>query len=469
MDPADHTATLTAAVLDPMYEGLVRPLPGGGVAPSLAKGWRFAPDGRTWTFVLRQGVRFHDGTAMDDAAVVASFRRLIEPGAALAASGKFTPIIAAVDSPAAGTVRFHLKKPYADFLTLMASSQASIVAPAAARAGTLGRAAVGTGPFVFAAWRTEDYVLQRRHPAYWGAAPRMESLRWSWSPEPSVLYMALRSGAADVVIPLSPVFARLAARDPALSLVHRHGTAFFWVALNTKLPPFDDPRVRRALGYATDRDALVTGLLGGFGQPALAPVADATPYAAPDPASQRFDPDLARRLLAEAGLGPGLKMAMAVQPADELLAEALQAMWLKVGVDLAIRRLEGGVYAEAAFAGPPEKRVAGLGGVLASWSSGASPDLQLRPLFASASAAPVGANLGFFDDPVLDRLLDAAEADTDPTARARLYGAAQARIDAAAPAVLLYTRDDLVGARRGVAGLEVLPGGELLAARAAKA
>jgi len=106
--------------------------------------------------------------------------------------------------------------------------------------------------------------------------------------------------------------------------------------------------------------------------------------------------------------------------------------------------------------------------VLSSWSSGVVPDLQLRPLFASASAAPAGANLGFFRDPAVDALIDAGAATSDPIARARLYAAVQRRIVAEAPAVLLYTRDDLAGVRRGVSGVAFRPGGELIVSAAGK-
>jgi len=469
MDPANHTATLTAAILRPMYEGLVRPLSHGPPAPLLATSWTAASDALTWTFQLRGGVRFHDGAAMDASAVASSFQRLIDPNAALAGAGKFQPLIGAVAAAGPLTVQFRLKKPYADFLTLLAANQASVVSPAAVRSGRIERVAGGTGPFAFARWASEDYVEQRRNRGYWGPPARAEALRWTWSSEPSVLYMALRTGDADIATPLSPVFARRTAANPALSLAHQSGTAFFWIALNTRLAPFDDVRVRQALNYATDRAALVAGLLGGYGQPAAAPLASVTPFVRPDPEHVRFDPGLARRLLAEAGHARGVRIGVAIQDDDELLAEALQAMWAEVGVDLDIRRLEGGVYAATAFAPPAAKAADGIGGVLSSWSSGVVPDLQLRPLFASASAAPAGANLGFFSDPAIDRLIDAAAGASDLAERGRLYAAAQRDLIAAAPAVLLYTRDDLVGARRGVTGVEVLPGGELMLDGAAAA
>jgi glutathione transport system substrate-binding protein len=197
-------------------------------------------------------------------------------------------------------------------------------------------------------------------------------------------------------------------------------------------------------------------------------VADITPYAVSDPTAQRYDLPEARRILAQAGYAGGLRMAIAVQDSDAGLAEALQAMWAKAGVALDVRRLEGGVYAATAFGDEAAKTREGLGGVIASWSSGVVPELQLRPLFARASRAPKGANLGFFDDGEIDRLLDMAEAASDGTARARLYAEVQRRIEDAAPDVLIFTRDDLVGLRQGVAGVRVTPDGAIDVTRATR-
>jgi glutathione transport system substrate-binding protein len=143
-------------------------------------------------------------------------------------------------------------------------------------------------------------------------------------------------------------------------------------------------------------------------------------------------------------------------------------MWLKAGVDLQIRRLEGGVYAADAFAAPSVKAAEGLGGVLASWSSGVVPELQLRPLFAARSAAPAGANLGFYQNTKIDALLDAAEDAQGPQARRQFYRDAQNLILDEAPAVMVYTRDDIAGARSVAQGLSIERDGVLTVAHAFK-
>ena len=158
-----------------------------------------------------------------------------------------------------------------------------------------------------------------------------------------------------------------------------------------------------------------------------------------------------------------------MQEQEANIAEALQAMWSKIGVTLAVQRMESGVWTKAAFATPAEKAAAGTGAVLTSWSAGAfNPDLQLRPLYSTASAAPAGANLGFFSDPALDALLDRAAATLDDGARAALYREAQRMVNDQAPHVLLFYKSDLVATAADVSGVWVVPGGTVEVSAAAR-
>lgn len=470
MDPADQSATATRSVLAPFYETLVRQDETGALHPALATAWTSSADGLRWRFAIRPGLRFHDGTTCDAAAVAASLRRLIDPKAALAGSGIFREIISSAEQEA-GDVVVTLRHPYAEILPLLSVTQAAIVSPRAAARGDLGRHADGTGPFVFVAWRQGKDVQAARNPAYWGPPPALDRLRWIWSPEPSVLNMALQTGDADIVDPLAPVFARLYAageRGATVAGVRRApGAALFWAALNTKLPPLDDSRVRRALGLAIDRDALVAGLLHGFGRPAchaLTPdIAGARSCA---PGEARAHLAQARALLAEAGHGSGFTIAVAVQEPEEPIAEALQAMWRGIGVTLEIRRQEAGVWVQSAFAPPEAKRRAGTGMIITSWSAPFIADLQLRPLYASVSAAPAGANLGFFSDDAVDAAINAVAEERDPAIRRQTLDDLQARLDVQAPILPLYNADTVYGVRRGVEGVTALRDGEIIVAGA---
>ena len=360
--------------------------------------------------------------------------------------------------------------PYAGFLALLATGVAKIVSPKADEARNLGLIPVGTGPFRIVAWKSGEYVLETRNEAYWGEKPTLDQIKFSWSGESSVLSMSVQSGNADVVYPLPPVFAPVIKNNPSLHLSDTVGSFVYWVSLNTKLPPLDNVKVRQALNFATDRPGLVTALLRGFGTPANSPLAPTNPNYDATLATYSFDPAKAKQLLTEAGLPNGFTMSVAVQERDAPLAQALQGMWSKAGVTLEIRRQESGVWTKAAFANPDAKKADNLGASIASWSSGTfNADLQLRPLYHTTTWAPGGANLGFFSDPALDRLIDQGASELDEARAKTIYAQAQKLVNEEAPHVLLYYTRDLLATSAKISRIWMQPGGLITTQFAVKA
>lgn len=470
MDPGDQTATFTAAVLDPMYEGLLARAPDLSLKPALATEWSSDDAGLVWTFKLRQGVKFHDGTPFDADAVVKNFARHLDAKRGLAASGRLRTFIDSVSAVDPSTVQFKLKKPYPAFLALLTTGSCWMVSPAADAAGTIGTKAVGTGPYKLQEYKSGEYVLETKNPDWWGGAPKgADEIKWTWTSEPSVMNMALQTGDADIVNPLPAAFAKQLEANPDMKVNKSDGSAVFWVSLNTKLKPLDDVRVRQALNYATDRDGLVRAIMQGYATPANSPLAPVTPGYDKSLAPYTYDVDKAKKLLADAGYPDGFSMTTIVQEPEARIGELLQAMWAKAGVKLDVQRMESGVWSKAAFADPAGKAAANTGSVIASWSSGVNgADLQFRPLYHSASASPAGANLGFFDDPKLDELVDKAASTLDETARNAIYVDAQKEVNEQAPHVLLYTTQDLYAARANVKGAWVIPGGQVIVKEATK-
>lgn len=467
MDPADQNATATRSVLSSFYETLVQFDAEGHIAPLIATDWTSSADGLEWRFRIRHGVLFHNGMPCDASAVVASFNRLLDPDIALAGAGVSRAVIRSVRHEGDEVV-FTLISPYADFLALMTMTQTAIVALAGVEQGTLGRHAVGTGPYVFEAWHSGDDVLAKRNAAYWGTKSFFEWLDWRWSPEPSVLNMALQTGDADVVGPLSPVFAPLyQAKNLGASVYSVTGSTLFWAALNTRIKPLDDTRVRRALSLAIDRNGLVSGLLHGYGRPAcsaLTPDIDGALSCGPSEAGP--DIEAARRLLVSAGVGDGFRLVVIVQEAEEPIAEALQAMWREIGVRLEIRRQEAGVWVQAAFAPPSVKAREETGVILTSWSAPFLADMQLRPIYMSTSAAPKSVNLGFFKNLVVDGLIEQAGRMTDAVERRALLKQIQIILQQQAPVLPLYVANTVYGVRTGLAGVTAGADGEILVKQA---
>ncbi|AEM40765.1 ABC transporter substrate-binding protein [Ketogulonicigenium vulgare] len=461
MDPGDQSATYTNALLAPVYEGLLARTSDLSLAPALATEWTIDETGTIYTFKLREGVVFHDDTPFNAEAVVYNFERHLSTERGLAASGRIRTILAGIEALDDYTVQFTLKSPYPAFLNILTTNGAMIVSPTADAAGTVGAFSVGTGPYELVEYKSGEFVAQTKFDGYWGDnAASVDDIRWTWTSEPSVLAMALQTGDADVINPAPAAFAQVIQANPDLNLSVTDGSAVFWVALNTESEELKDVRVRQALNFATDRDGLVQAITNGYADPANSPLARIAEGYNPDLNPYPLDLDKARELLAEAGFPNGFTMSVVVQEQESRIAEALQAMWAQVGVTLDVRRMESGVWSAAAFADAAQKATEGTDAVIASWSSGVNgPDLQFRPLYHSASAAPTSANLGFYNNPEFDRLLDEAAAMTDETARNEVYGQLQEIVNEDAPMVLLYVLKDLVGYRDGVEGVWTVPGG----------
>lgn len=464
MDPGNQTATFTGTVLDPMYEGLLKMSPELKPEAALATSWSSDESGLKWTFKLRSGVTFHDGTPFNADAVVANFDRHLDAKRGLAASGRLRTFLDSVTKVDDSTVLFTLKKPYPAFLNLLTTGASLMVSPTADKTGTLDSKAVGTGPYKMVQYKTGEFVLEEKYPGYWGnKTSGPDDLKWTWSAEPSVMNMALQAGEADVINPVPPQFAKLLKNNPKYQLHESPGSAVFWVALNTDLKPLNDVRVRQALNFATDRAGLVRAIMSGFAIAANSPLAPVT--AGYD---KTLDPyplniEKAKALLKEAGVPDGFTMTIAVQGQDARIGQVLQSMWAKIGVKLEVRQMESGVWAKAAFADQTGKKADNTGAVLASWSSGVNgADLQLRPLYYSKSFAPGGANLGFFNDPKLDEMLDKAASTQDENARNAIYVDAQKEINQQAPQVLLYYQNDLYATGKDVSGVSMIPGGQIV-------
>lgn len=460
MDPADHTATYTTAVLDPMYEGLTCFDENLQIRPLLATSWSSDPSGTIWKIKIRRGVFFHDGTPMTAQAVAASFDRLLDVKRGLAGAGNFRRAVAKVSVADEDTVRFDLKRPSASFPSLLAIEK--IVSPGEDRLGNLGRRAVGTGPYRFIEWKTGESVLENRNERYWGLKPAFRQLKWIWSAEPALMNMALLAGEVDLVNPLPPVFADALQRDRRVSLLKGQSSAVFWIALNTKAKPLDDVRIRQALNYATDRKSLIASQLRGYGEPASSPLAPAD--AGFDPAIRGYGYDVgrAKSLLNSAGYPNGFTLTIAAQEAQSSIVQAVAGMWAQIGVTLNVRQLETGVFTQTIFGDPQQKAASGIQCVFASWTSpNLDPEAQLGPLYRTQSWSPAGANLGFYSNNKLDGLLDEAAAELDTSRRNRLYSQAQQIISDDAPHVLLYYSRDLAARRSSVKDFWLFPGGQL--------
>ena len=413
LDPADpqNNSSYSHEVLLALYEPLIRMDNAGMPAPGLAQSWTRNQDLTSITFKLRPGVTFHDGTPLDAEAV----KRNLERNMALGRRAGGTVfeamnLIAGIELEGSDTVRLQLKAPNGQIEYWMGSTAGMMVSPAALKDGALGGAlqAVGAGPYKLKAFEANVRTTLVRNDAYWGGvAGRPAGFEHHYVPDGRARLNALRSGQANI----AQIDARQIpeARNAGLTVQVVEKNALWDIYLNTAKGPLGDARVRQAIMYAIDREAIAEGLTFGSARPVRQAWSSKSPFFVPA-LEQRypFDQAKARALLAEAGLKDGFELTQLLLNNSEYrqLAEALQAMLAEVGIRLKFDVVDVSQF-PLFFKQPPR------GDALMARYGGRSDPVQtmFELVGTGGSYAPGGAA-----SPEIDRLLAQARglAATDP-------------------------------------------------------
>lgn len=350
----DPTAGAAAAIDEVTYanlfEGLTRFGPDGEILPWLASSWDVEEDGRVYVFHLVPGVTFHDGAEFDASDVVFSLDRARGPDSVNAQKALFEGIesVEAVDPQ---TVRITLDAPDGGLPFKLAWGDAAMVDPASA--DTNATHPIGTGPFRFDEWRQGDRVVISAFDGYWGEKPALREATFRFIGDPTAGYAAMMSGDLDAFpqYPAPETLAQLAA-DPRFQILIGTTEGETILALNNTQPPLDDVRVREALAHAVDRQAVIDGAMFGYGTPIGTHFAPHHPDYIDLTAQSAYDPDLSRKLLAEAG-HERMTLRLALPPTPyarrggEIIAEQLRA----IGVDTQITNMEWAQWLESVFGG----------------------------------------------------------------------------------------------------------------------
>lgn len=468
LDPARASDIESLEVAEQVFGRLVRFAAGRlEPEPDLATRWSVSADGTIWTFDLRPGVRFHDGTPFDAEAVVFSFERQIvsdhpahEPDFVWARSYRNIKRVTAVDPL---RVQFQIDRPYAPFLANLAIGPAAIVSPTAVRRwGTrFGRHPVGTGPYRFLEWIPGDRITLQRNDEYWDQKAKIRYLVMLQLPDARQRIQALESGAADVIEQLDPDDIPLVRLDPELRLVTAPAALVAYIALNTHHRPFDDPRIRRAIAHAIRRDAIVRYVYQGLATPAVGPLPPNIWGSRQDLVSFNYDPERARALFAEAGFSGAasrpLKLyvpsvARQYVPSPDRVAIAIQACLEEVGFPVEIIAREPAELQRALWAGEHDLALTGWFG------TNGDPDNFLYNLLDADNATGMHpSNVAFYANPAVHDLIGTARRTTDRKERERLYSQVQAIIANEAPWVPLAHPMVIFGARADILGLAVQP------------
>lgn len=457
LDPANHRNRETETIIRNMCDGLLTRDSAMKIVPELAESYRQVDD-KTWEFKIRDGLKSHSGAAFTASDVKFNLDRLTKenamggqtsPRKSLLGSLQETEL---VDSK---TVRLKLSAPWA-ILPAMLPFQEMV---SEAHAKKVGDAALATsvdcvGPYKLVEWRRGDSIIMARDPGYFGGSPaippvgpaKADRLIFKIIPENSSRVAALLAGEVDIINELPPSALRQVEASDRAKVMAVNGTRTFFLALNLAKKPFDDVRVRKALNHSVDRKLIIDRILEGKAT-SLSGVMSPDAFAFNDKLPEyKYDPELAKKLLAEAGYPNGIELTIDVAGAFKPTAEAIAALMARSNIRAKVQVWEGAVVAP--MWSDAAKR-ADRDVYLISWGNGAlDPSDIMVPTLRTKGRG----NFAGFSNARVDALLDAAETEVDQAKRAEMYKEAQVIVNAEAPWVFLWLPQDLYGVSKRLNG-----------------
>jgi peptide/nickel transport system substrate-binding protein len=470
LDPNLETTAPGAWVYFNMLEGLLTLDEKMQTKPALATAYEVMSPTKV-RFKLRPGVKFHDGTPFNAAAVKFTFDRALngKPPARWASLAGSLSGAEVVDDL---TVDVVTKEPYGPILRTLAMYCMGIVSPTAVQrmGADFSRGPVGTGPFKFVEWKTNTHVIIERNADYWGDKALVDRVIFKVVPEEGARMIALQTGDADMVLFPSPPQLPALRRDPKFTVHETTGIRVVFAGMHAGLAPLDDVRVRQALLHAVDRRAILDNIMEGSAGPALGVLAPGV-FGYRDMQLDRlypFDRARARALLAQAGFAPGPDGVMQKggqrlslswlaargrYPKDAEITEAIQAMFKEVGVEARVQFLEWGTVFPQLRGNPLNHHMFTLGWV----TSNADADYSLFALFHSKQVPPTGWNTSRYANAKVDALVEQARRSLNQTERERLYGEVQDILAKEMVWIPVYTTKEIIVARAGVKGFSIHP------------
>ena len=451
LDPQKTSLTALFHVTEHIYSLLVRLKPDLTVEPDLAEKWDISPDGKTYTFALRQGVKFHSGKPLTSADVKYTFDRLVDP----ATASPNAAVLSSVDTittPDDNTVVITLNKADASFLTNLTGPSTVIINKAAVDAnGDLTKTADGTGPFKFKEYVPNTRVVLERNPDYWETGkPYLDGIEMTIASDDTARTAAVRTGTVDFIeyAPLKDIPSLKS--DSSLALAGDQNTNIRFIGLNVTRKPFTDLRVRQAIAAVVDRDAVLGPAVFGFGTPTLEifpPGYWAGLGTKPSP------PDVAKakQLLSDAGYPDGFSTTILSWSQYSFLSNAavvVQDQLKQIGITADVNLEENAAYIKDYLDNNFDLTVTGT-------SAYVDPnDIYLRNFGTGQPSNAVR-----YSNPAADDLIAKGVATTDETERKKIYQQLQQLLLDDVPWVNLYIANQFEAMKTYVKGYTHIPTG----------
>ncbi|GAA0833959.1 MAG: glutathione ABC transporter substrate-binding protein GsiB [Cupriavidus sp.] len=463
LDPYDANDTLSQAATKSFYQGLFGFDKDLKLVNVLAESYEVSKDGLVYTFKLKKNIKFHDGTTFDATAVKANFDRVTDPANKLKRYTLFNRV-AKTEVVDPYTARVTLKEPFSPFINVLAHPSAVMISPTALKkyGKEIAFHPVGTGPFEFVEWKQTDYLKGKKFAGYWKTGyPKIDTITWKPVVDNNTRSAVMQTGEADFAFSIPFEQAAVLKASPKVDMIDSPSIIQRYLSFNTMVKPFNDPKVRQAINYAINKEALTKVAFAGHAVPAEGVVPPGVDYAeklGPWP----YNPAKARELLKEAGYPNGFETTLwsaynhtTAQKVIQFVQQQLQ----QVGIKAQVQALEAGQRVERVESvQKPED--AGVRMYYVGWSSSTGEsDWALRPLLASESMPPKLLNTAYYKNDQVDADIAGALRTTDRGEKAKLYKDAQERIWKDAPWAFLVTEKILYARSKRLTGAYVMPDG----------
>jgi peptide/nickel transport system substrate-binding protein len=444
-----------------MYEGLVELNEVAELEPLLALSWEVSDDGGEWTFNLREGVTFHDGTEFTSEAVKVTIDNILDPDVAASRRSSYT-LITNIDHSEPYVARITTDPPNPDLPFLMTDSSAKIISPANLEEHGPQQYGqnypVGTGPYKFVEWIPNDHISLVRYDDYWGDPPQIVNFIFRAIPEVSTRVVVTRTGEADLTFNLPPTDVEELEGLEGLIVHSTPSLTVHMMEPKVAVGPMSDRRVRHAMNMAIDKDALIQNIMRGYAQPLLTPAIpglfgtinlDPLPY----------DPEQAQSLMVEAGYPDGFPLRMVYTSGrwagDDQVVEAVQGFWANhLGIQMEIERRDQAGFVDALREDPYEHEGLIIMPIRTSYYN----DYHLYRMYHTEATHGDTAQRSGYSNPEVDELIEAERQEFDEAAREDLFHQIQRLIWEDQPFIYLFQGANIWSQKDNIEGFEIHPG-----------
>lgn len=455
LDPHATNDVASSNVMEQIYDTLVKLDENNQVVGSLAESFEVI-DELTYKFNLRKGVKFHNGEELKASDVEYTFKRALSP-----LGGAIAHIVGDIDPEGFEilddyTIIIKTKTPNSAFLPSLTHKGGGVILnqKAVEEAGdSYSMNPVGTGPFKFESWAKGDQIVLTRFEDYYGEAPSFNKMIIRAIPEATNRTIELESGGVDIAYDITTNDIKRVEENPDLKLIRKMANSATYFAFNTKKAPFDNEKVRQAIGYAIDTQTIVNAVFRGVGAPAEGAVPPNIKYFNEALGAPDYDVEKAKALLAEAGYPDGFKAKIWTNEKKERIdmCTIIQNQLKEVGIEVEIQVLEWGAYLEGIKNGEHEMFMVG-------WSTQTpDPDMALYGPFHSSQQGKN--NFSYYDNPKVDEMLEQGRLLSDSPEREAIYKELQSIIREEAPWVVMNNGEVVVGLRSNIENFNPSPFG----------